>query len=259
MIGLLGKKLGMTQVFDTYGRRQMVTAVKVGPCTVVGLCTPEKEGYKALRVGFEPVAEKRLTKAEAGQFKKAGTAAFRIVREFRLDDNQPNASKEPAAAVEYKVGQELTMDVFQPYEIIDVTAISIGKGFQGGMKRWHWSGGKKTHGSTSQRRVGFIGSTTTPGRVWKGHHLPGHMGLDQVTVQNLRIIGINKEENLMWIEGMVPGPKEGLVFVKKSRKKTGVLNKPKELEAIIEDDESLSKTAKAASKKPKAVKAQAAA
>ncbi len=266
MIGLLGKKLGMTHVYDTYGRRQMVTAVKVGPCTVVGLCTPEKEGYKALRVGFEPAVEKRLTKAEAGQFKKAGTAAFRIVREFRLDDDQPNgskqatAAKEAAAAVEYKVGQELTMDLFQPYEIIDVTGISIGKGFQGGMKRWHWSGGNETHGSMSHRRPGSIGSTTTPGRVWKGHHLPGHMGLDQVTVQNLRIIGINKEENLMWIEGVVPGPKEGLVFVKKSRKRTGMLNKPKELEAIIEDDENLSKTAKAASKKPKAVaKGQAAA
>lgn len=257
MVGLLGKKLGMTHVYDNYGRKQMVTAIKAGPCTVVGLCVPEKEGYQAIRVGFEPVSEKKLDKARLGQFKKAGTAPFRYVRELRFKNNRPGTSKE-LKPLDYKVGQELTVDVFQQYELVDVTGVSIGKGFQGGMKRWHWSGGRETHGSMSHRRPGSIGSTTTPGRVWRGHHLPGHMGQDQVTIQNLRIVGMNKEANLLWVEGVVPGSKQGLVFVKQSIKNPGVVKKPKEIAAIIEDDENLSKTAKAASKKPRVVKGQTA-
>ncbi|MBI4341717.1 MAG: 50S ribosomal protein L3 [Candidatus Omnitrophica bacterium] len=246
-IGLLGKKLGMTQVYDPYGRRQPVTAVQAGPCTVIGLRQPQTHGYRAVQVGFEPVGEKRLTKPQAGQFKKAGTKAFRYVRELRLPAGQAGLPGDG----EYTIGQELTVELFQEYELVDVCGISIGKGFQGGMKRWHWRGGGATHGSMSHRRPGSIGSTTTPGRVWRGHHLPGHMGHDRVTVQNVRIVGVNTEHHLLLLQGALPGPEQGLVVVTKSRKRPGVIKKPQAWQEIIEEDETLSKTAKAASKKPK--------
>lgn len=240
MIGLLGKKLGMTHVYDSYGRRKAVTAVQAGPCTIVGLREQGRHGYQAAQVAFEPVEEKRISRPRAGQFQQAGTAAFRHVREFRIDGQ------------DVKVGQQLTVELFQPFELVDVTGTSIGKGFQGGMKRWHWRGGSETHGSMSHRAPGSIGSTTTPGRVWKGHHLPGHMGAARVTVQNVRIMGIDPANHLLLIEGAIPGAEQQLVEVRKSIKRTGVVKKPQEFQEIVEEDETLSKTAKAASKKLKA-------
>ncbi len=234
----------MTHVYDDYGRRTTVTAVEAGPCTVLGVREPSKHGYAAVQVGFETVKESKLTKAQLGQFKKAGASPFKYVREFRLAPGT-----EPGE--ELKAGQQLTVELFQPHELVDVTGVSIGKGFQGGMKRWHWHGGNQTHGSTSHRRVGSIGSTTTPGRVWKGHHLPGHMGHDQVTVQNLRVIHVDVEHHLLLIEGALPGAERQLISIRKSIKHPGKLRKPQEFAAIIEDDANLSKTAKAASKKLK--------
>ena len=250
-IGLLGKKLGMTHVYDDYGRRRAVTAVQAGPCTILGLREQKREGYRAVQLGFEPVKEKVLNKAQLGQFKKAGAGPFRYVREFRLSNGVPAPAKTEPAEGEWKAGQQLTVELFKPYEIVDVTGISIGKGFQGGMKRWHWRGGGATHGSTSHRAPGSIGSTTTPGRVWRGHHLPGHMGADRVTVQNLRIARIDPEHHLLLIEGAIPGAERQLVIVSKSRKHPGLVKQPQAFQAVIEDDENLSKTAKAASKKPK--------
>ena len=244
MIGLLGKKLGTTHVYDEYGRRRPVTAIQAGPCTILKVQEPKREGYSAIQIGFEPVKEKQLTKAELGQFKKAGTSPFRYVREFRL----------PAAVDgdgEWKVGQQLTVDLFKEFELVDVSGISIGKGFQGGMKRWHWRGGGKTHGSTSHRAPGSIGSTTTPGRVWRGHHLPGHMGADRVTIQNIRVARLDPEHHLLLVEGSVPGAAQQLVMITKSKKRTGVIKKPQAFQVIIEEDENLSKTAKAAKKAPK--------
>ncbi len=255
MLGILGKKLGMTHVYDDYGRRKSVTAIQAGPCTVVGLREPKQHKYRAIQLGFEPMDEKKVTKPRLGQFKKAGTAAFRYVREFRLADDEQ--VKHGDNGEELKVGQQLTLGIFQPFELVDVTGTSVGKGFQGGMKRWHWRGGGKSHGSTSHRRPGSIGSTTTPGRVWKGHHLPGHMGMDRVTVQNLRIARLDAEHHLLLVEGSVPGSEHGLVFISKSMKRTGVIKKPQEFTEIIEDDENLSKTAKAASKKLKTPSAPA--
>ena len=234
----MGKKLGMTHVYDDYGRRRAVTAVQVGPCTILGLREQKRDGYRAVQLGFEPVKEKALNKAQLGQFKKAGAGSFRYVREFRANG-------------EWKVLQQLTVELFKPYELVDVTGISIGKGFQGGMKRWHWRGGSATHGSTSHRRPGSIGSTTTPGRVWRGHHLPGHMGADRVTVQNLRIARIDLEHHLLLIEGAIPGADRQLVIISKSRKHPGVVKQPQAFQIVSEDDANLSKTAKAASKKPK--------
>ncbi len=250
-IGLLGKKLGMTHVYDQYGRRRSVTVVQAGPCTVLSVREPHQHQYHALQVGFEPIKESRLNKAQAGQFKKAGTGPFRYVREFRLPVTpQANGGKE-SSEPQWTVGQQLTVELFKEYELVDVTGISVGKGFQGGMKRWHWRGGNETHGSTSHRRVGSIGSTTTPGRVWRGHHLPGHMGADRVTVQNIRIVGLDLPNNLLLLEGAVPGSEQKLISIKKSVKRPGVIRQPRELQEIIEEDENLSKTAKAASKKLK--------
>ena len=256
MIGLLGKKLGMTHVYDEYGRQCAATAIQAGPCTVVGLREPQKNRYRALEVAFEPVKESSLTKPRLGQFKKAGVGAFRYVREFRLTTPteaipSPKGEGPSHENGEWKIGDTLTVNLFQPYELVDVTGVSIGKGFQGGMKRWHWRGGAETHGSMSHRAPGSIGSTTTPGRVWRGHHLPGHMGADRVTVQNLRILRIDAENNLILVEGAIPGAENELVLVRKAMKRPGVIKKPAELQLIIEEDENLSKTAKAASKKLK--------
>ena len=251
MLGLLGKKLGMTHVYDDYGRRHAVTVVQAGPCTVVRILDPKKDQYAAIQVGFEPVSEKKLNKAQLGHFKKAGVSFFRYVREFRLPGNGAAKAKSGSESMEWKVGQQLTVELFQPFELVDVAGISIGKGFQGGMKRWHWSGGPKTHGSTSHRAPGSIGSTTTPGRVWRGHHLPGHMGADHVTVQNVRIARLDAANNLLLIEGAIPGGEQQLVTITKSKKRLGIVKKPQAFQEIVEEDETLSKTAKAASKKLK--------
>lgn len=244
MIGLLGKKLGMTHTYDEHGRRMAVTAIQAGPCTILQLREPGKHGYGAVQLGFEPIAETKLTKPAAGQFKKLRLAPFRYTRELRLPAAQSNGEQE------LKAGQQLTVDLFQEYELVDISGISIGKGFQGGMKRWGWHGGGETHGSMSHRAPGSIGSTTTPGRVFRGHHLPGHMGDRRTTIQHVRIVGIYPEKNVLLLEGSVPGADNELIAVTKSIKRPGAMRKPQAILNIVdEDDENLSKTAKAAKKK----------
>lgn len=259
-IGLLGKKLGMTHVYDEYGRRFAATAIQAGPCTVTAIRDLKQHGYAAIQLAFEPVVDKRTTKPKIGQFKKAGKGAFRHVREFRLSRQLTTGEveKAPDAVTELQVGQQLTVDVFKLYELVDVTGTSIGKGFQGGVRRWGWKGGPQTHGSMSHRAPGSIGSTTTPGRVWKGHHLPGHMGDAQVTIQNTRILHMDAEHNLILVQGAVPGAENGLVMIRKSQKKPNVIKAPQAIQVVIEEDENLSKTAKAASKKLKTPSAPAA-
>ena len=239
MIGLLAKKLGMTSLFNEHGRVVAVTVLQAGPCTVTQVKAPEKDGYRAIQVGFEPVKEDKLTKPLRGHFKKAGTSPFRYLREFRLSNGDS-----------YAVGQELKVDLFKEGELVDVTGTSIGKGFQGGVKRWHWKGGAATHGSMSHRAPGSIGSTTFPGRVIKGHHLPGHMGNERVTIQNLRVMKIDLAENLLIIEGALPGPDERLVMVRKSHKRPGVIKATRKVqEVIVSDEEEEKKPAKPAAKK----------
>jgi len=241
MIGLLGKKLGMTHVYDEYGRWIAVTAVQVGPCTILRLREPTRHGYRAIQLGFEPVQESELTRPERGQFKQAGTGPFRYVREFRLP-------AEASGNGDWAVGQQLTIEqLFQEYELVDVTGTSIGKGFQGGMKRWGWSGGPRSHGSTSHRRPGSIGSTTTPGRVWRGHHLPGHMGSARVSVQHLRIMRLDPLHHLLLLEGAIPGAEGGLVAISKSHKRPGVIRKPQAFQVVSEEEEP-TKAAKPAKK-----------
>lgn len=202
MIGLLGKKLGMTNVFTGDGRIVGVTVIEAGPCPVLAV----KE--KSIQLGFDAVDEKRVGKPVAGYFKKRSISPRKFIREV---------VKDPAG--DYKVGDELKVDVFAQGEYVDVTGISIGKGFQGGMKRWHWKGGPMTHGSTSHRRVGSIGSTTTPGRVWKGHHLPGHMGMRRTTVQNLKVIRTDAGRNILLVKGAVPGCDNSYVIIRTAKKK----------------------------------------
>lgn len=203
MTALLGKKIGMTQFFLEDGNMVAVTAVEAGPCPVLAI----KE--KNIQLGFDLAKkEKNIKKPVLGYFKKLNLPAQKIIREVLKDP-----------AKEYKAGEELKVDLFKAGDFVDVTGISLGKGFQGGMKRWHWKGGPQTHGSTSHRRVGSIGSSTTPGRVFKGHHMPGHMGAVKVTVQNLKVVKVDAENNLLLIKGAVPGFKNGYLFIRKAKKK----------------------------------------
>jgi len=163
---------------------------------------------KNIQLGFDLVDEKKLKKPQAGLFKKLKIAPQNIIRDVSRE-----------ADIEYKVGDELKVDLFTEGDFVDVSGISIGKGFAGGMKRWHWKGGPRTHGSTSHRRVGSIGSSTTPGRVYRGHHMPGHMGNKNVTIQNLKVIKVDLEKNLLLVEGGVPGHKNGYLVITKALKK----------------------------------------
>ena len=192
----------MTQVFTQDGALVAVTVIEAGPCPILSV----KE--KSIQLGFDLARPKSVKKPVLGYFKKLNIEPRKITKEFQ---------KDPAG--EFKIGQELKVDIFKPGDFVDVIGISIGKGFQGGMKRWHWKGGPQTHGSTSHRRVGSIGSTTTPGRVWKGHHLPGHMGSGRVTLQNLRVVDVKPDSNLLVVKGAVPGYKNGYLIIRKAKKK----------------------------------------
>jgi len=203
--GIMGKKLGMTQIFDTEGNITPVTVVEAGPCTVLGL----KDKPKARVVlGYEPIKETRLQKPLLGYFKKLGQAPLKHVKEFESADNK-----------DYKVGDQLKVDLFKAGDFVDVTGTSIGKGFQGGMVRWNWNGGPAAHGSMHHRRVGSIGASSDPSRVYKGTHMPGHMGMDTVTVQSLRVMKVDAEQNLILVKGAVPGHKNGFVVINRSKKK----------------------------------------
>ncbi len=192
----------MTHIYTEEGVMVPVTVVEAGPCLVLAV------REKSVQVGFDAIKEKKLKKPQSGYFKKLNIACQRLIRDIKKDPGK-----------EYKVGDELKADVFKPGDFVDVSGVSIGKGFQGGMKRWHWQGGPMTHGSTSHRRVGSMGSTTTPGRVWKGHHLPGHMGMRKATVQNLQIIKADAVNNILAIKGAVPGNNDNYLLIKTAIKK----------------------------------------
>jgi len=202
MIGLIGKKIGMTQVFTADNSQVGVTAIQAGPCPVLMI----KD--KNIQLGFDAVSEKSLKKPQSAFFKKLNISPRKVIKDLSKEAN-----------VEYKVGDELKVDLFAEGDFVDVSGVSLGKGFQGGMKRWHWKGGPRTHGSTSHRRVGSIGSTTTPGRVWKGHNMPGHMGTAKVTIQNLKVIKVDLANNVLLVEGGVPGFKNGYLVITKAKKK----------------------------------------
>ncbi|HSG43403.1 MAG TPA: 50S ribosomal protein L3 [Anaerolineales bacterium] len=206
MKGLIGKKIGMTQIFDEQGVAQPVTIIEAGPCFVTQIRNPEKDGYTAVQLGFGEVHPKRLTGGELGHLNKKDLPPMRFLREFR--------SKETAT-----VGDKLTVDVFAVGERVDVIGTSKGKGFAGAVKRHHFAGGQKTHGQSDRHRApGSRGAGTTPGRVYKGARSAGRMGNERVTVQALKIVLVDAERNLLGVRGAVPGGKGGLVIIKEARK-----------------------------------------
>ncbi len=209
--GLIGRKVGMTQVFGDDGNHVPVTVVEAGPCPVVAVRTTATHGYDALQLGFQP-KKKNVTKPQAGYFKKVNLPAMRTLREVRLGKTEEVQA--------YQVGQALTVEMFAPGEFVDVVGVTKGKGFQGGVKRWGWYGGDATHGSMFHRAPGSIGASSDPSRVWPGHHLPGRMGHDQRTVLNLSVVRVMPEQNLVLLRGAIPGPKGGLVMIRKSVKTT---------------------------------------
>ncbi len=202
--GIMGTKVGMTQIFDGEGNITPVTVVEAGPCTILGL----KDKPMKVVLGYVPVKESRLLKPVAGFFKKVNVNPLKHIKEFRSSDNK-----------DYQIGQELKADFFKPGDFVDVTGTSIGKGFQGGMVRWNWSGGPAAHGSMHHRRIGSNSPSSDPSRTYKGKHMPGHMGMDTVTVQNLRVMKVDAENNLVLIKGAVPGHKNAVVLINKSKKR----------------------------------------
>ena len=205
--GLIGKKIGMTQIFDENGAALPVTLIEAGPCYVTQVRLPEKEGYAAVQLGFSEAKPKRLTSGQLGHLKKNELPPLRFLREFRIK------------GTEYKIGDKVTVNVFGVGEHVDVIGTSKGKGFAGVVKRYHFAGGPKTHGASDRLRApGSNGSTTTPGRVYKGSRRPGHMGHERVTSQGLKVVLVDTERNLLGVTGAVPGPKGGLVIIQDARK-----------------------------------------
>ncbi len=206
--GILGKKLGMTQVFAGDGKRIPVTVVEAGPCVVLQKKTVATDGYNALQLGFGERKAHRTNKPEMGHFRKAGKGAFTAVREVRVDNVDA-----------FNVGDEVTGSaIFAAGDIIDVIGTSKGKGFQGVIKRWNFAGGRATHGSMFHRAPGSIGCSAWPSRVFKGKKMAGQMGNARVTTQNLKVVEVRPEENLVLVKGAIPGPKNGLVMIRKGVK-----------------------------------------
>lgn len=205
---IIGKKVGMTQIFDENGKVIPVTVIQAGPCYVVQKKTAEKEGYASIQVGFEEVNEKKLSKPENGHLKKAGVAARKHLKEFRLDD-----------AASYNVGDEIKADVFAEGDKVDVTGISRGKGYAGVIKRWNARRTPTSHGGGPvHRHAGSMGSGTDPSRIFKGKIGAGHMGVEQVTVLNLDVVKVDPELNMIAVRGAVPGPKGGIVYLRNTVK-----------------------------------------
>ena len=204
---LIGKKIGMKQIFDEKGRVIPVTAIEVGPCTVTQVKTVDQDGYTAVQLGFQDVKESKLTKPELGKFTKAKLQPKKYLREFRLDSVEG-----------IKVGDELKADVFQAGDKVDIQGTSKGKGFQGVIKRHGQSRGPMGHGSMYHRRPGSMGPTSTPGRVFKGKNLPGHMGVETVTIQNLEVVKVDLDKNVILVKGSVPGAKKSILKIKSSVK-----------------------------------------
>ncbi len=242
-LGLIGKKLGMTQVFQEDGRPVAVTVLEAGPCPVVAERTLEKDGYRAVQVGFGAVNPKRINKALAGQFAKAKAEPKHLLKEFRIPKEE-----------QVTVGSVVTVEIFKPGDRVDVTGRSIGKGFQGGVKRWHWKGGPQTHGSMTHRRPGSIGSSTDPSRVFKGHHMPGHMGDENVTTQALEVIRVDAQQNLLLVKGSVPGSDEGILLIRRSRKPAKVKHVPQVKKKAVVQPSGGAKAGAKAGAKPAAAK-----
>jgi len=209
MQGILGKKIGMTRVFGEEGRQTPVTVIEIGPCVVVQRKTKSLDGYEALKVGFVEVKASRANKAHMGQFKAVNATPKRFLREFEV-----------GASEELKAGDTITASVLEGVEYVDIVGVTKGRGFQGVVRRHGMAGGPMTHGGHSKRRVGSIGCRSFPGRIHKGKRMPGHMGNVRITTQNLKVVQLRAGENLLLVNGAVPGPAGALVEIRKALKKT---------------------------------------
>ncbi|WP_203365282.1 50S ribosomal protein L3 [Anaeromonas frigoriresistens] len=207
MKGILGKKIGMTQVFTENGDVVPVTVIEAGPMNVVQIKTTDIDGYNAVQLGYNDIKEKKVNKPKQGHFNKAQVGFKKYLTEFRVDDVNV-----------YEIGQELKADLFETGDRVDVSGVSKGKGFQGVIKRHGQSRGPETHGSKYHRRPGSMGASSHPSKVFKGKKLPGHMGHKKITVQNLEIVSIDADKNLLLVKGAIPGPKGGLLTIKESVK-----------------------------------------
>ncbi|NLK94659.1 MAG: 50S ribosomal protein L3 [Clostridiales bacterium] len=204
---IIGKKIGMTQIFDENGKVIPVTVVEAGPCAVIQKKTVDKDGYEAIQVGFGEIREKLLSKPAKGHFAKAGVSLRRTIKEFKLE----NAS-------EYEVGQEIKADIFEAGDKVDVSGVSKGKGFAGSIKRWNQQRGPMTHGSKFKRAPGSMGASSDPSRTFKNKRLPGHMGAVNTTVINLEVVKVIAEKNLILIKGGIPGPNKSTVVIRNTVK-----------------------------------------
>lgn len=204
--GMIGKKLGMTQIFGEGGKTEAITAIEAGPCTVTQVKTVEKEGYSAAKLGFGEIKKEKSGKRGKGKDKEP--VKFKYLREFKIDESQP-----------VEAGQMIDVSLFKAGDVVDITGTSRGKGFAGVVKRYHFRGGPKTHGQSDRHRSpGSIGSTTTPGRVYKGKRLPGHLGSKRITAVNLEVLEADPARNLLLVKGAVPGGTNALLLIKKSKR-----------------------------------------
>lgn len=204
MKGLIGRKCGMTQVYAENGKVVPVTVIEAGPCPVVQVKSDDRDGYCAVQLGFDEVKTSRANKPQQGHFARSGTSPRRRLHEFRF-----------AGAEALQAGSELRADVFQVGDIVDVQGVSKGRGFQGGVKRHGFGGQPASHGSKQHREMGSIGQCATPGRVWKGHRMPGHLGARTTTIRNLEVVQVDAERNLLVVKGAIPGANKEIVYVKK--------------------------------------------
>mgnify|MGYP001813407059 CR=1 FL=1 len=210
MKGILGKKVGMTQVFSERGEAIPVTVIEAGPCFVAQIKTVEQDGYAAVQLGFDETKPKRLTQPQLKHLQKSNLPALRHLRELRVADDE---------LASFEEGQKLTVDIFEAGEMVEVTGTSKGRGFAGVVKRYGFRGGPKTHGQSDRLRApGSVGACTTPGRVFKGKRMPGRMGGERVTTQGLQVVLVDPERNLLALRGAVPGSKNGLLLIREARK-----------------------------------------
>jgi large subunit ribosomal protein L3 len=200
---IIGRKLGMTQIFRDDGEVIPVTVIEAGPCFITQIKTVETDGYNAIQIGFEDISESKVSKSMRGHFARANVAPKRYIREFRVDNG------------EYEIGQEINASVFEAGDEVEVIGVSKGRGFAGGVKRFGWKGGRASHGSRFHRRVGSIGASADPGKVFKGKTMPGHMGNETVCQRGLEIVEVDEENNLLLVKGSIPGHNKSIVYVKK--------------------------------------------
>jgi large subunit ribosomal protein L3 len=244
--GILGKKVGMTHIFEEDGKRMTVTLIEAGPCVVHGIRTAEKNGYSAVQLGFDPRKEKGVRKPEMGYLKSKGLKPMRFVREVGCDDLSS-----------VKIGDQVTNSAFQRGDFVDVIGTSKGKGYQGGVKRCGWKGGMASHGNMSHRVPGSIGASSFPSRVHKGHPFPGQMGFERETVQNLKVLIVDQEAETIAVNGAVPGAKGSYVIIRFAKKKPMAPRKTEEeLKAL--EAEARAKSAAETSKREEKAKKEAA-